>query len=39
MARARTIDLARLPIGALITQFAGALVAALAGRDVRQVER
>jgi segregation and condensation protein A len=39
MARARKINLARLPIGALITQFAGALSAALAGQDVRQVER
>jgi hypothetical protein len=39
MARARKINLARLPIGALITRFAGALAAALAGRDVLQIER
>lgn len=39
MVRAKQLDLARLPIGALITQFAGALATALASRDVRQVER
>ena len=39
MARAKKLDLARLPIGALIGQFAQALAAALAARDGRQIER
>jgi segregation and condensation protein A len=39
MVRAEKIDLARLPIGALIAQFADALAAALAAPEGRQVER
>jgi len=39
MARAKKINLARLSIGALIAQFADALPAALAGENVRQLER
>ena len=39
MARARKINLAQLSIGTLIAQFAGALAAALASRDVRQLDR
>jgi segregation and condensation protein A len=39
MARARKINLAKLSIAALIGQFAEALAAALAGGNVRQIER
>ncbi len=39
MARTRKINLARLPIGALIAQFADALAAALAGSDPRAIDR
>ena len=39
MARAQKINLAQLSIGTLIAQFAGALAAALASRDVRQLDR
>ncbi|HEY3848479.1 MAG TPA: hypothetical protein VGL95_15335 [Acetobacteraceae bacterium] len=39
MARARKINLAKLPIAALIAQFAAALAAALAGGNDRQIER
>lgn len=39
MARAKKIDLAQLPIGTLIAQFADALAAALAGHDTRQLAR
>jgi segregation and condensation protein A len=39
MARTKKLDLAKLPIGALVEQFADALVAALAGHDPRQLDR
>jgi segregation and condensation protein A len=39
LARARKINLARLPIGALVEQFADALATALAGRDTGRLER
>jgi segregation and condensation protein A len=39
LARAQKINLARLPIGALVEQFADALATALAGRDSGRLER
>lgn len=39
MARAKKLDLARLPIGALVAQFAAALAAALAAGKSGQLER
>ncbi len=39
MVRAKKLDLAKLPIGALIAQFADALAAGLAGHDTRQLDR
>jgi segregation and condensation protein A len=39
MARAKKLNLARLPIAALVEQFADALAAAFAGGNVRQIER